>query len=122
MSSTTSLPVDGLGNLGTTASAAAALPASMSTSQIPSSSAAAAVTTQPTKTKLVPTNTVALKDGTVVRVRIEATLPVEDVVRQLLINLRIKDTPAHYALRDENDELVTSENLRKKIKGKTNLK
>lgn len=27
-----------------------------------------------------------------------------------------------YALRDDNDELVTNDNLRKKVKGKVNLK
>lgn len=74
------------------------------------------------KPKLVPTNSVLLKDGQTVRVRIEATLAVEDVVRQLCISVKIKDPPGMYALRDENDELVTNENLKKKIKGKVNLK
>lgn len=46
----------------------------------------------------------------------------EDVVRQLCISVKIKDPPGMYALRDENDELVTNENLKKKIKGKVNLK
>ena len=56
------------------------------------------------------------------RVRIEPTLAVQDVVSQLLINLRIKEPAIHYALRDEDGELVTNENLRKKIKGKVTLK
>lgn len=58
-----------------------------------------------------------------VRARIEPTLPVDDVVRLLCINLKIKDPPGMFALRDgENDELVTNDNLRKKILGKANLK
>jgi len=57
-----------------------------------------------------------------VRARIEPTLPVDDVVRLLCINLKIKDPPGMFALRDENDELVTNDNLRKKIIGKVNLK
>ena len=65
---------------------------------------------------------IILKDGTTVRVRIEATLAVEDVVRQLCISVKIKDPPSCYALRDENEELVTNENLKKKIKQKVNLK
>ena len=56
------------------------------------------------------------------RVRIEATLAVEDVVRQLCISVKIKDPPNMYALRDEADELVTNENLKKKIMAKVNLK
>ncbi|KAF7793496.1 hypothetical protein EIP86_004608 [Pleurotus ostreatoroseus] len=88
-------------------------------SQLPSTSGQPTVAS---RSGLVPTNTVQLKDGTKVRARIEATLAVEDVIRQLLINLKIKDQPSRYALRDENDELVTNENLRKKIKGKVNLK
>ncbi|CCL98594.1 uncharacterized protein FIBRA_00596 [Fibroporia radiculosa] len=71
---------------------------------------------------LVPTNNVTTKDGSTVRTRIEPTLPVDDVIRQLCINLKLKDPPSMYALRDENDELVTNDNLRKKIKAKINLK
>ena len=71
---------------------------------------------------LVPTNNVTTKEGMTVRTRIEPSLAVEDVIRQLCISLKLKDPPAVYALRDENDELVTNDNLRKKIKGKVNLK
>lgn len=71
---------------------------------------------------LVPTNTVSTKEGFTVRARIEPTLAVDDVIRQLCLNLKLKDPPAMYALRDEQDELVTNDNLRKKIKGKVNLK
>lgn len=71
---------------------------------------------------LVPTNSVATKDGTVVRARIDPTLAVDDVIRQLCVNLKIQDPPVLYALRDDADELVTDDNLRKKIKGKVNLK
>ncbi|KAL0953838.1 hypothetical protein HGRIS_005016 [Hohenbuehelia grisea] len=78
-------------------------------------------TTTP-KPGLVPTNSVTTKEGVTVRTRIDPTLTVDDVVRQLCINLKIKEAPNNYALRDENDELVTNDNLRKKIKLKVNLK
>ena len=71
---------------------------------------------------LVPTNTVTTKDGSTVRARIDQTLHVDDVIRQLCMNLKIQEPPVLYALRDESDELVTDDNLRKKIKGKVNLK
>ncbi|KAL7280702.1 hypothetical protein PYCCODRAFT_1443323 [Trametes coccinea BRFM310] len=74
------------------------------------------------KSGLVPTNNVTTKEGLTVRTRIEPSLSVDDVIRQLCISLKLKDPPAMYALRDENDELVTNDNLRKKIKGKVNLK
>jgi engulfment and cell motility protein 1 len=70
---------------------------------------------------LVPTNNVTTTDGVTVRARIDHTLSVEDVVKQLCLNLKIRD-PQNWALRDESDELVTNENLRKKIKTKANLK
>lgn len=44
------------------------------------------------------------------------------MIRQLCSNLKVPDHPALYALRDDQDELVTDENLRKKIKDKVNLK
>ncbi|TFK75020.1 hypothetical protein BDN72DRAFT_955358 [Pluteus cervinus] len=71
---------------------------------------------------LVPTNNVSTANGMTVRARIDPTLTVEDVVRQLCINLKIKEPHSSFALRDETDELVTNDNLRKKIKGKVNLK
>ncbi|KAF5383550.1 hypothetical protein D9615_003536 [Tricholomella constricta] len=71
---------------------------------------------------LVPTNNVTTSEGLTVRARIDPTLTVDDVVKQLCINLKIKELPANFALRDETDELVTNDNLRKKIKGKVNLK
>ncbi|KZT10174.1 uncharacterized protein LAESUDRAFT_756360 [Laetiporus sulphureus 93-53] len=74
------------------------------------------------KNRVVPTNTVTTKEAGTVRVRIVPNLPVDDVVRQLCINLRLKDHPAMYALRDENDELVTNDNLRKKVMAKANFK
>ncbi|KAI0306061.1 ELMO/CED-12 family-domain-containing protein [Multifurca ochricompacta] len=73
-----------------------------------------------TKT-LIPTNSVTTKDG-VVKVRIDPTLMVADVVKQLVANLQIKQPPSDFALRDEDDELVTNENLRKMIKSKAKLK
>src|SRR5262245_30890303 len=77
---------------------------------------------RPKSTALVPTNTVTTKSGVTVRARIDPTLTVDDVVRQLCINLKIRDPPAKFALRDETDELVTNDNLRKMIKAKLNLK
>jgi engulfment/cell motility protein 1 len=87
---------------------------------LPSSTAANG--TQVKSGALVPTNNVTTKDGLTVRARIDPTLTVDDVVRQLCINLKIKDAPSNFALRDETDELVTNDNLRKKIKTKVNLK
>ncbi|KAJ7224321.1 ELMO/CED-12 family-domain-containing protein [Mycena pura] len=71
---------------------------------------------------LVPTNTVTTASGLTVRTRIDPVLTVDDVVRQLCLNLKIKEPPSNFALRDEMDELVTNDNLRKKIKAKVNLK
>ncbi|KAJ7760596.1 ELMO/CED-12 family-domain-containing protein [Mycena metata] len=71
---------------------------------------------------LVPTNTVTTATGLTVRTRIDPVLTVDDVVKQLCINLKIKEPPSHFALRDETDELVTNDNLRRKIKTKVNLK
>jgi len=70
---------------------------------------------------LIPTNSVATKDG-VVKVRIDPTLMVADVVKQLVMNLQIKQPPSDFALRDEDEGLVTNENLRKMIKSKAKLK
>ena len=83
---------------------------------------AAAINGNGTSSKtLVPTNSVTTKDG-VVKVRIDPTLMVVDVVKQLVANLQIKQSPSDFALRDEDDELVTNENLRKMIKIKAKLK
>lgn len=71
---------------------------------------------------VVPTNHVTTKDGTVVRARIDPTLTVEDVIRQLCLSLKLKDPPAMFSLRDEDDTLVTTENLNKMIKSRANLK
>ncbi|PPQ63811.1 hypothetical protein CVT24_009806 [Panaeolus cyanescens] len=77
----------------------------------------------PSKPTLVPTNNVTTGDGVTVRTRIDPTLTVDDVVKQLCINLKVNDPPSYYALRDvDTDELVTNDNLRKKIKNKVNLK
>ncbi|KAG6331407.1 hypothetical protein ID866_7685 [Astraeus odoratus] len=74
-------------------------------------------------TGLIPTNNVTTKDGVTVRARIDPTLTVEDVVRQLCVNLRVTEPSTHFALRDrDTEELVTNDNLRKKIKGKAHLK
>ena len=77
---------------------------------------------RPRSVALVPTNNVTTKDGITVRARIDPTLTVDDVVRQLCINLKVRDAPGRFALRDDGDELVTNDNMRKKIKSKVNLK
>ena len=71
---------------------------------------------------VVPTNHVTTKDGVTVRARIDPTLAVEDVIRQLCLNLKLKDPPAMFSLRDDDDTLVTTENLNKMIKSRVNLK
>ncbi|CAE6455315.1 unnamed protein product [Rhizoctonia solani] len=71
---------------------------------------------------LVPTNLVSTKDGVTVRARIDPTLPVTDVIRQLCISLKIQEPPLLFALRDDREELVTDDNLRRMIRDKANLK
>ncbi|KAF9218953.1 hypothetical protein BS17DRAFT_718897 [Gyrodon lividus] len=74
-------------------------------------------------TGLVPTNNVTTKEGQTVRARIDPTLTVDDVVRQLCVNLKVTEPSTHFALRDrDTDELVTNDNLRKKIKNKAHLR
>lgn len=70
---------------------------------------------------LVPTNHVTTLEGVTVRARIDPTLTVDDVVKQLCSSLK-KEPASNYALRDDLDELVTNDNLRKKIKGRVGLK
>lgn len=72
-------------------------------------------------TGLIATNNVTWNKHTV-RARIDPSLTVADVVKQLCLNLKIQDSSTNYALRDEDDQLVTNENLRKMIKAKSNLK
>jgi engulfment/cell motility protein 1 len=83
-------------------------------------------TTNGSRPPLVPTNNVTTLAGVTVRARIDPALTVDDVVKQLVIQLGVSlepdETPLHYALRDDADELVTNENLRRKIKNKVNLK
>ncbi|KAF8623031.1 hypothetical protein AX15_006543 [Amanita polypyramis BW_CC] len=74
------------------------------------------------KSQLVPTNTVSTSGGVTVRARIDPTLTVDDVIRQLCVNLKIEEPASYFALRDESDELVTNDNLRKKIKAKVHLR
>lgn len=73
-------------------------------------------------TGLIPTNSVTTKDGVTLRARIDPTVSVADVVSQLCVNLKVNEPSTNYALRDEEGELVTNDNLRKKIKAKSNLK
>jgi engulfment/cell motility protein 1 len=74
------------------------------------------------RAQLIPTNSVTTKSGVTVKARIDPTLTVDDVVRQLCINLKISEPHANFALRDELDDLVTNDNLRRKIKAKAHLK
>ncbi|KAF8605927.1 hypothetical protein BDV93DRAFT_543115 [Ceratobasidium sp. AG-I] len=71
---------------------------------------------------LVPTNLVSTKEGVTVRARIDPTLSVSDVIRQLCLNLKVQEPPLLFALRDDQDELVTDDNLRRIIRDKANLK
>jgi engulfment and cell motility protein 1 len=73
-------------------------------------------------TNVIPTNNVTTKEGITVRARIDPTLTVDDVIRQLCLSLKLRDPPAMYALRDETEELVTNGNLRKKILAKAHMK
>ncbi|KDQ61372.1 hypothetical protein JAAARDRAFT_190152 [Jaapia argillacea MUCL 33604] len=77
---------------------------------------------RPKSANLVPTNSITTKDGVTVRARIDPTLTVDEVIKSLCLNLKIKDPAVMFALRDETDELVTNDNLRKKIKSKVGLK
>lgn len=72
-------------------------------------------------TGLIATNNVTWEKHTV-RARIDPTLSVADVIKQLCLNLKIQESSTNFALRDEGDQLVTNENLRKMIKAKSNLK
>lgn len=47
---------------------------------------------------------------------------VSDVIRQLCLNLKVQEPPLLFALRDDQDELVTDDNLRRIIRDKANLK
>ncbi|KAG7094065.1 hypothetical protein E1B28_007685 [Marasmius oreades] len=70
---------------------------------------------------VVPTNNVSTANGVTVRARIDPTLTVNDVIKQLCVNLKIQGPPSDYALRDDNEVLVTNDNLRKMIKGNVHL-
>lgn len=70
---------------------------------------------------LVPTNHVTTLEGVTVRARIDPTLTVDDVIKQLCSSLK-KEPASNFALRDESGELVTNDNLRKKIRGRVGLK
>jgi engulfment/cell motility protein 1 len=71
---------------------------------------------------LVPSNTVTTKAGVTVRARIDPALAVADVIRQLVLSLKLPEPPAEFALRDDAEELVTDENMRRKIINKVPLK
>lgn len=68
------------------------------------------------------TNSITTSEGlTHVRARIDPTLPVNDVVKQLCASLKIRESPSHFALKDEGGEVVTDDNLKSKIENKCNL-
>ena len=73
------------------------------------------------KAPLVPTNHVTTLEGVTVRARIDPTLTVDDVVKQLCSSLK-KEPASNFALRDESGELVTNDNLRRKSRGRFALK
>ncbi|GJJ11519.1 hypothetical protein Clacol_005752 [Clathrus columnatus] len=62
---------------------------------------------------LVPTNSVTTKDG---------ITDVADVIKQLCLNLQIQEPYTSFALRDDSEELVTDENLKRMIKQKAHLR
>lgn len=70
---------------------------------------------------LVPTNHVTTLEGVTVRARIDPTLTVDDVIKQLCSSLK-KEPASNFALRDDSGELITNDNLRKKIRGRVGLK
>lgn len=72
----------------------------------------------------MPTNSVTTMGGVQVRTRIDPSLTVDEVIRQLVASaaLRQDQPPSYYALRDEAGELVTNDNLRRKIKERANLR
>lgn len=88
------------------------------------SSSTSTLASTSTRPALVPTNSVTTLDGITVKTRIDPSLTVDEVVRQLVTSPSLRQTqpPSHYALRDEADELVTNDNLRRKIKTRANLK
>ncbi|KIJ55108.1 hypothetical protein M422DRAFT_23759 [Sphaerobolus stellatus SS14] len=95
----------------------------MSYLQSPTSSRSQPGNPQTTRrSMLVPTNTVTTKEGTTVKARIDPSLTVQDVLKQLCSNLKIQENYTVYALRDDSEELVTDKNLREMIKNKANLK
>lgn len=71
---------------------------------------------------IVPTNYITTKEDAILRTRINPTLTVDEVIRQLCVNLNVRDPHNTFSLRDEADKLVTNKNLKKKIKDKSNLK
>ncbi|KZV74521.1 hypothetical protein PENSPDRAFT_674197 [Peniophora sp. CONT] len=71
---------------------------------------------------IVPTNSVSTGNGSNIKARIDPSLTVAEVVKQLCVNLQMKRPASDFALRDEQDELVTDQNLRRKIKTKARLK
>lgn len=88
------------------------------------SSSTSTLASTSTRPALVPTNSVTTLDGITVKTRIDPSLTVDEVVRQLVTSPSLRQTqpPSRYALRDEADELVTNDNLRRKIKTRANLK
>ncbi|KAI0032657.1 ELMO/CED-12 family-domain-containing protein [Vararia minispora EC-137] len=68
------------------------------------------------------TNIVTTKDGRSVKTRIDPSLAVADVLKQLCVNLQMPGPAVDWALRDDGDELVTDDNLKKMIKTRARLK
>ncbi|KDR80658.1 hypothetical protein GALMADRAFT_222251 [Galerina marginata CBS 339.88] len=68
------------------------------------------------------TNSIVTLNGRTVQARIDPTLPVEEVVKQLCFNLKVKEPPSHFVIRDTMGEQVTDDNLRIKIENHADLK
>jgi engulfment/cell motility protein 1 len=90
--------------------------------QAPNGAGSAPPAAPASSSSIVPTNVVTTRDGQSVKTRIDPSLSVADVVKQLCINLQLPRPPTDYGLRDDTDELVTDDNLRRKIKAKAKLK
>jgi len=81
------------------------------------------MTTAQNANALKATNNIITTNGRTLQARIDPTLPVEEVIKQLSINLKTEEAPSRFVLRDikAQGELVTDLNLRKKIEEHADL-
>ena len=67
-------------------------------------------------------NNVITPNGRSVRVRIDPTLTVEAIIAQLCAALKIQEDSSLFVLKDEQNSLITDENVQEKIRARTDLK